>query len=169
LHEKPPHPLRKIPGWLYILGGTALVAFICGTCVVEGYLASGVLLWTYADRPVACVEGGPGSPAIFSNSGTTLFIFPASASNIQNSCLVFQGASIYVWFEMDASEQDSLIDSMRWDVHPLLAATDPPAFGDPIVGASYLHGKLSEYPEGADIWIDTSSTPNRVYIYAWLD
>src|SRR5687767_6072420 len=100
MHEKPLQLLYRLPAWfriacvwIFVLG----LIIICANAsrVINDVLAGGVLM-----RPVSCVEGEPGSPAIASNSGTGLFTFPASASNIQSSCQIFdQGTSIYVWFE----------------------------------------------------------------------
>jgi len=70
---------------------------------------------------------------------------------------------------MDPSELDPFIDSMRWDVRPLKPTSEPPTFGNPRQNVTYLYGEYSKYPEGANVWIDTSSVPYRVFVYIWLD
>jgi hypothetical protein len=120
-------------------------------------------------RPFPCVDGGPGTAAIFRNAGTDLFTFPGSASNIESNCTAFQSASIRVWFEMDAGDLDPFLDSMRWDVRPLTSASAPPSFGSPRRNATYLYGEHAEHIEGARVWIDASQARYRVFVDAWLD
>lgn len=157
--------LRGIPIWLRIRGGTILIVVVCGILFAMGSIAA----WSAATRPFPCVDGEPGSSAIFRNAGTRLFIFPESASNIESDCTAFRSASIRVWFEMDAGDLDTLIDSMRWDVRPLTSVTEPPYFGNPRPNTTYVYGEYADNLEGVSVWIDTSQTPYRVYLYAWLD
>jgi hypothetical protein len=152
-------PLR-VPLWLRIVGGIVLVVFACGALIYGILAAVWAAIWE-SETHFPCVDGGPGSSAIFRNGGTQLFVFPESATNIENDCYVWQGAIIQVWFEMDADELESFLDSMRWEVRPLVATSNPPNFGNPQDGATYLLGEYNEppYPEGASVWIDTSNTP----------
>jgi hypothetical protein len=160
---------RRIPIWLRVLGGAILVVLACGILIYGITIAYSLVLWSLVTRPFPCVDGGPGSPAIFRNAGTHLFTFPESASNIESECTAWQSASIQVWFEMDKNDLDPFIDSMRWDVRPLITTSEPPTFGKPQRNATYLYGEYEEYPEGGYVWIDTSSEPYRVFVDIWLD
>jgi hypothetical protein len=169
MHESPPRKRRQIPIWLPI---SCLWIVVLGAILVCAFaipLIRGMVAWAAVMRPVPCVEGGPGETAIFSNGGTQLFTFPQSASNIDSSCYTFQSAGISVWFNMDPAEQAALIDSMRWEVSPVITFMETPNFGNPSPNADFSYWEYSDYPEGAEIWIDTSSSPNRVFIYVWLD
>jgi hypothetical protein len=156
---------RKTSCLLFVSIATLVVLECGGLLLFVGIFAPVILI----SLPTPCIDGGPGSSAIFSNGGTHLFTFPESATNIRSSCYTWQSASIDVWFEMDADELEPLLDSMRWDVRPLVSTDTPPDFGNPRRNATYLYGEYSQYPEGASIWIDTSNTPYRVFVYAWLD
>jgi hypothetical protein len=160
---------RKLPRWLRVLGGLIVAVMACGLVTYGGFIVFSMLAWAAISRPVPCIDREAGSPAIFSNGGTQLFVFPESTSNIESSCLTWQGASIDVWFEIDPSDLETFLDSMRWDVRPLTQSTEPPYFGHPKKDATYLYGEFSEYPEGAKVWIDLSGTRYRIFIYAWLD
>jgi len=159
--------LSRIPLWLRIVGGALLTIVVCGALIYVAFMVSGLLLMFYITLPTPCVDGGPGSPATY--GGTHLFTFPESAANIHSSCTTWQSAEIDVWFEMDADELEPFLDSMRWDVRPLVSTDEPPSFGNPRWNATYLYGTYSNYPEGGSVWIDTSRTPYRVYVNVWLD
>ena len=161
--------LGKIPVWLRIVGGTLLFVVVCGALTYLVFAVLGLLLWASLGASAPCVDGQPGSPAIFRNGGTQLFIFPQSASEIQSDCTTWQSASINVWFEMAPNDLDSFVDSMRWNVRPLTPTNELPTFGHPKRHGTYLYGEYSNYPEGTEVWIDTSSTPYRVFVYVWLD
>ena len=165
---------HRIPLWIRAVAGVPLLIVICGAISYAAFVAYVYWSWTNATRPHPCIEGGPGSPAIFSNAGTRLFTFPESATSIDSECLTWQSAGINVWFDMEAneSELDALIDSMRWNVRPLTSTRVPPSFGDPepyATDRSYLFGEYSESLEGVRVWIDTDSPIYRVYVYIWLD
>ncbi|MBN1430660.1 MAG: hypothetical protein JXB07_19980 [Anaerolineae bacterium] len=112
------------------------------------------------------IEGGPGESAHLNNGGSHLFTFPESAANIESDCSIWQETLIQVWFEMDAGELEPFLDSMRWDVRPLIPTTDPPPFGEPHPDASYLHGKYIESAKSLNVgvWVDTSSVPYRTFV-----
>lgn len=71
---------------------------------------------------------------------------------------------------MDPSELELFLDSMHWDVRPLAFTGTPPSFGDQRHNPTYLYGEYLalESQEGAEVWIDTSSIPYRVFISIWL-
>ncbi len=165
---------RLMPFWIRLMLGILLALML--VLVMGGALfcaLSRVLSGLgESDRGIDhCVEGTPGSPAVFTDLQKQLFIFPGSAANIKSECTSFQTAEIHVWFEMaaDENELESFLDSMQWDVRPLTSTTESPAFGNPSQNVSYFFGEYAVYPEGASVWVDNSGTTYRVFIEIWLD
>jgi len=141
---------------------------VCAAIILIGLLA----LNAYTDsvtKPQPCIDGGPGSPAIFQNADLQLFVFPKSASHIESSCYTWQGASIDIWFDMDPSEMDKFVSSTLWDVGRLTAANTSPSFGNQRPNATYLYTNYTSAQEGMEIWVDISAIPVRVFIYVYLD
>lgn len=151
-----------------VVSSAFLCLIVCGLFWYGAYVAANTPSQMLIDAPHPCVTGGPGSSAVFSNANTRLFTFPTSASDIDSSCTTWQDASIHVWFEMDPADQDAFIDSMRWDIQPQANSTATPSFGNPQPNIAYSYWEYSDRLETADVWIDTTVTPYRVYIYVGL-
>lgn len=153
--------------WITI-GATALV-LACGLLICRFVVLPLIALDKWAEEGAPCIEGEAGEPAIFENTGTVLFTFPESATAIENTCFVFQDASIRVWFQMDGSEVNSLIESMRWELPPLAASSEIPFFGNPNPKVAYQLSEFNQPSVGVSLWVDTSATPYRVYIFISQD
>ena len=119
-------------------------------------------------KPQPCIDGGPGSPAVFQNADLQLFTFPKSATHIESSCYTWQGATIYIWFDTDPSEINEFVNSTTWDVGKLSAANSSPSFGNQRPNAKYLYARHTESQEGMEVWVDTSAFPYRVFVYVYL-
>jgi len=168
--------LLRIPLWLRVTVGIILILVIfwllaLGSFILltAPYLASG--LEDMAPKVYPCVDGTPGSPAVFTDLQMTLFTFPESASNIDSTCVAGQSVVVDVWFDMDASDSElgPFLDSMRWDVPPLTSTSEPPPFGNAQQNVTYLYGEFDQFPEGGSVWVDTEGAAYRVFVHIWLD